>query len=98
MQAKLIRLLLSGVLVLPVCLTGVAPGFQFQESRAAIDDTSVLSTNVSPTIGEATSDESVPATPIVPAAPGAPNDSSEPAPSKDVEAGPVPAPPAPGAD
>lgn len=99
MRAKLMRLVMSGMLVLPVCLTGVVTAFQFQGSRAAIEDEkSVLSASVSPTIDEAAPDESIPATPIVPAAKGAPNDSSEPAPSKDVEPGRVAAPPAPGPD
>src|SRR5436853_187740 len=36
MQTRLVRPFLSGVLVLPVCLTGVVTAYQFQANRGSI--------------------------------------------------------------
>ena len=108
MHAKLVGLLLSGVLVLPVCLTGVVTAFQFHASGEEIGDDAILHSNDVVANGEAASDETVAATLIVPAAPGAPTDASELAISNDeinadqigtdTAQGTVPAPPAPGLD
>src|SRR5882724_1844921 len=78
MRAKLIQLLLSGVLVLPVCLTGIVTAFQFQESREVLaNDTSLVRPSDNVLAGDGILDESEPATAIAPAAPGTPAVSSE---------------------
>jgi len=98
MRAKLIGLLLSGVLVLPVCLTGVVTAFQFRESGAVIGDEAVLlRAGNGTTVGDASAEESEAPTPGVQAAP------TEPAPDADkinTDAAPEsdPAAPTPGVD
>jgi hypothetical protein len=93
MRANMIRLLLSGVLVLPVCVTGVVTAFQFQASREAIGNNASLSyPGDASIVGEGIADESLPATPIVPARTEEAAGSSEQAVSQDkVEPGEGPA-------
>ena len=67
--ARTLRLLLSGVLVLPVCLTGVVTAFQLQDSQ---DSAESVASTASAGVREAAADESVVATPILPVATAVP--------------------------
>ena len=105
MRAKMIRLLLSGALVLPVCLTGVVTAFQLQESRDSSDAVARprLSRAAVDDVFSVAAEQADQATPVVPAP--RPNPAGLTAPDVKTEAtktdestrpGAVIAPPAPG--